>query len=518
MQIGFTAPHWAATEAGMRILRQGGTATEAMVAAAATISVVYPHMNSIGGDGFWLVHQPGQPVPIAIDACGRSASDVSRYQAVDSLPARGGQACLTQAATVAGWQLALQQDPRAALPLDTILAPAIEYAEQGFEVSASMAKAIVKVMAEENVPESFVELYTRNNQPLRQGDLFRNPDLANTLSLLANNGLDDFYQGEVAEKICASLRDIDSPLSPEDHRSTTAQLVKPLKLKLEQMTCFNLPAPTQGVHSLQILGQLDRLKHQAASDADWAHLIIEATKQSFSDKPSFWADPDFVKANYFNALDDHALETKAAAIDHARAKPWPFANEPGDTIWMGGCDRQGQLVSFIQSIYWEFGTANVIEDLGFVWNTRGISFSLEPGDINCLAASKKPRHTLNPAMALFDNGRRLSYGTMGGEGQPQTQATLFSRFVWQGYALDRAIAEGRWLLGRTWGDDSNDLKVEADIAERIGDELTARGHQWQTVPAVNESMGHAGAIFDDHGQLTAASDPRSDGEAGTESV
>ncbi len=517
-QIGFTAPHWAATEAGLSILRQGGTATEAMVAAAAVISVVYPHMNSIGGDGFWLVHEKDQSVPLAIDACGRAASDLAYYDDIDHLPGRGGKACLTQAATIAGWQLALDLDARASLSLDTLLAPAIRHAEEGIEVSASMARAIAKVMAEDKVPESFLELYTADDRPLQEGDLLLNPDLANTFRLLAENGLFDFYRGEVAQKITTTLEAIGSPLSAEDHRSTRAEKVRPLKLKLDKITCFNLPAPTQGVHSMQILGQLDRLKQLPDSEADWAHLVIEATKQSFNDKPELWADPDYVAVSYFDALDDPVLDSKAAAIDPDQAKPWPFDNEPGDTIWMGACDSHGQLVSFIQSIYWEFGTANVIDGAGFVWNTRGVSFSLDPDDINVLAPNKKPRHTLNPALAVFNNGKRLSYGTMGGEGQPQTQAILFSRFVWQGYTLEQALAEGRWLLGRTWGDDSNDLKVEANIAARIGDQLTARGHQWQSVDAVNESMGHAGAIYDDHGRLTAATDPRSDGKAGIEQL
>lgn len=516
--IGFTAPHRLATDAGMSILRHGGTAIEAMVAGAAAISVVYPHMNSIGGDGFWLIHNPDASAPIAIDACGRAASNLSEHLALASLPARGGKACLTQAATIAGWQLALQQDSRASMSLDAILAPAIGYAENGFEISASMAKAIAKVMAEEDVPESFLRLYSIEGRPLQEGDWFKNPHLANTLRLLASNGLADFYQGEVANRIGRTLQAVGSPLSSEDHRATKAELVKPLELELENMRCFNLPAPTQGVHSLQILGQVDRLKQQASSDADWAHLIIEATKQSFNDKSLLWADAESVAPAYALALDNQTLGEKAAAVNLEQAKPWPFDNAPGDTIWMGARDSNGQLVSFIQSIYWEFGTANVIEDSGFVWNTRGISFSLDPNDRNCLAPGKKPRHTLNPAMAILNDGSRLSYGTMGGEGQPQTQAVLLSRFFWQGYTLERSIADGRWLLGRTWGDDSNDLKVEADLAERIGDELTARGHLWQIVPALNESMGHAGAIFDDQQTLTVATDPRSDGKADSESI
>lgn len=512
-QLAFTAPHRAASEAGMAILECGGTATEAMVAAAAVISVVYPHMNSIGGDGFWLIHQPDADVPIAIDACGRSASDLSAYTGKTDVKCRGSEACITQAGTIAGWQSALLNDAHASLPVQDLLAPAIDMAESGITVTASMAAAINKVLAGPDVSDSFERLYAPEGHPLQAGDLFCNPALAETFRSMAKNGLDDFYRGRVGDKIATTLHAIASPLTADDHRSTRAGVVTPLTVQLDGVRCFNLPAPTQGVHSLQILAQMDRRKADARSAADWAHLTVEATKQSFADRPVMLADPATVPSAYHDALSDRVLTDKAANIDMDNAREWPFPSELGDTVWMGACDARGQLVSFIQSIYWEFGSAVVIEGAGFVWNNRGISFSLQPGDINELKPNKKPRHTLNPAMALFGDGRRLSYGTMGGEGQPQTQATLFSRFVWQGMSLSEAIAGGRWLLGRTWGENSDDLKVEQDIAAYIGDELTARGHQWQTVPANNEMMGHAGAIFDDHGVLTAATDPRSDGKA-----
>lgn len=512
-QIAFTAPHWAATEAGLEILQRGGTATEAMVAAAAVISVVYPHMNSIGGDSFWLVHTPGESEPVAIDACGRAASNLSAYSQKSQLNSRGGEACITQAGTIAGWQAALAQDARAELDLSILLEPAIRWAEGGIIVTESLSAAVNKVLDEGQAPDSFKTLYAPGNRPIAPGDKFMNPALGVTFRTLAENGLADFYQGTVANRILRTLADIGSPLSLNDHQQTSAELVRPLSVQLEGMRCFNLPAPTQGVHSLQILSQIDRRRSDVNTKADWAHLIIEATKQSFSDRPVILADPHSVPSGYHDALTDSVLQHKAERIDMARAREWPFPSELGDTVWMGARDANGQLVSFIQSIYWEFGSANVIDDGGFVWNNRGISFSLDAGDINELLPGKKPRHTLNPAMAIYDNGHRLSYGTMGGEGQPQTQAALFSRFVWQGLPLDQAIAEGRWLLGRTWGDVDDDLKIEADLAEEIGTELTARGHRWRQVPACSEMMGHAGAIFDAKTALTAATDPRSDGRA-----
>lgn len=515
-QIAFTAPHWAATEAGMSILQEGGTATEAMVAAAAVISVVYPHMNSIGGDGFWLVHEQGAQAPLAIDACGRSPGNIESYRNMAELPNRGGKAAITQAGTVRGWQEALAQDSQAKLPLSRLLRDAIKWCDEGVEVTASLQAAIDKVSSDESVPESFKALYAPNGQPLQKGDKLVNADLAATFRTLVKNGLDDFYHGEVAKKITATLTKAGSSLTAEDIANTQADVVEPLTVKLENIRCFNLPAPTQGVHSLQILSIVDHWKDKVNNEAEWAHLIVEATKQSFADRSELLTDPAFAPQAYFNALTEKRLQEKSAGVDLNVAKPWPFPSEHGDTVWMGACDSRGQLVSFIQSIYWEFGCAEVIEGAGFVWNNRGISFSLDESDVNKLEAKKRPRHTLNPAMALFDNGKRLSYGTMGGEGQPQTQATLFSRHVWQEKPLEEAINQGRWLLGRTWGDNSNDLKVESDIAETIGDELTAKGHVWQTVPSANEMMGHAGAIADVAGNLEAATDKRSDGKASVE--
>lgn len=512
--IAFTAPHWAATEAGLSILRQGGSATEAMVAAAAAIAVVYPHMNSLGGDGFWLIHNQGDDSPLAIDACGRSASKLDDIYSQPALPARGGSACLTQAATVAGWQLALAQDQYAKLPLAKLLLPAIELAEQGFIVTPSLAHAIHKIFAESGAPSpAFRTLYAPGGQPLQAGQRCHNPALAQTLKILAREGLEDFYQGEVARQIVASLAACGSPLSARDHQSTVATRVAPLQLRLQEQRLFNLPAPTAGIHSLQILGILERLKDKAHSAADWAHLTIEATKQAFADRAQILADPESVPPAYGRALDQAYLQAKAMAIDPAQAQPWPLEGEPGDTVWMGARDANGQLVSFIQSLYWEFGSGQLIDQAGFAWNNRGISFAMQRDDINCLAPNKKPRHTLNPALAIFDDGSRLSYGSMGGDGQPQTQAVLFSRFVWQGYSLAEAISTGRWLLGRTWGDHNNELKLEADIAAEIGDALTQRGHRWRRVSAQNEMMGHAGAIYDGASGLLAATDPRSDGRA-----
>jgi oxamate amidohydrolase len=175
-------------------------------------------------------------------------------------------------------------------------------------------------------------------------------------------------------------------------------------------------------------------------------------------------------------------------------------------------DNAGTMVSFIQSIYWEFGSGVVVPGTGLVWNNRGVGFSLEHNHRNMLAPGYKPFHTLNPAFALLNDGRRISYGTMGGEGQPQTQAALLTRYLYDGLSLDDAISRGRWLLGRTWGDNNHDLKMEQDLVDLLGNNLRARDHTIKAVPARSEMMGHAGAVVSlGDGNAIAASDPRSDG-------
>jgi gamma-glutamyltranspeptidase/glutathione hydrolase len=244
------------------------------------------------------------------------------------------------------------------------------------------------------------------------------------------------------------------------------------------------------------------------------HLLIECTKQAFIKRNQYVTDPSRLSADFDSLLTDDALDEMAANIELESALPWPHEAKTGDTIWMGACDNQGRMVSYIQSLYWEFGSGVVSPQTGIVWNNRGTSFSLEPGHLQYLQPGMKPFHTLNPAFAELHDGRRISYGTMGGEGQPQTQAALFSRYAYHNQPLDKAISLGRWLLGRTWGDQSHNLKVERDVAEYVGDDLIGRGHDMVVVDACNELMGHAGAVVLHPDQHTeAATDPRSDGKA-----
>ena len=188
---------------------------------------------------------------------------------------------------------------------------------------------------------------------------------------------------------------------------------------------------------------------------------------------------------------------------------------PGDTIWMGAIDRQGRAVSFIQSVYWEFGSGCVLRDTGVTWQNRGTSFSLDPKALNALEPGRKPFHTLNPSMAIFDDGRTMTFGTMGGEGQPQTQAAVFTRHARFRMPLAQAIAAPRWLLGRTWGDTTTTLKLENRFDSGLITALRLAGHDVEVLPAAfSDTMGHAGALvrYPD-GRIEGAADPRSDGAA-----
>jgi gamma-glutamyltranspeptidase/glutathione hydrolase len=208
------------------------------------------------------------------------------------------------------------------------------------------------------------------------------------------------------------------------------------------------------------------------------------------------------------------LRELAQTIDAERALPWPQPALPGDTIWMGAIDAAGHTVSFIQSIYWEFGSGVVLADSGIQWQNRGSSFSLREDAKDALRPGRKPFHTLNPALARFHDGRLMPYGTMGGEGQPQTQAAVFSRYALFRQSLQQAVSAPRWLLGRTWGEQSTNLKIESRAEPALVDALRAAGHDVQVVAPFTAIMGHAGALVrHPSGVIEGAADPRSDGHA-----
>lgn len=515
------APHSLASQSALQVLRDGGNAIEAMISAAATIAIVYPHMNSIGGDSFWLLAAPGD-APRAIDACGAAGERVTREYygqrgITGSIPFRGAVAANTIAGTIAGWDLAYQYSRTTLggkLPIARLLEDAIHYAERGVPVTLSQFRNTASKRSELESQPGFAATYLPDGTVPATGSLFRQPRLGSTLRRLASAGFDDFYRGELAQAIALDLAQAQSPLVAADLAQHRAQWREPLTLEHTQASLFNMPPPTQGLVSLLILGLLDALQigEVDPQSADYVHLCVEAVKQAFRIRDQHITDPAYMQVDPGTFLTADAVRELAGRIDRNKAAPWGKSKGPGDTIWMGVIDGEGRAASFIQSLYHEFGSGVVLERTGITWQNRGCSFALDPAARNALEPRRKPFHTLNPALARFRDGRTMVYGTMGGDGQPQSQSAVFTRYAVFGMSPQQAVTEPRWLLGRTWGQVSETLKLEARFPTGVIDELKRRGHDVEVLKAFDETMGHAGAVvrFPD-GTFEGGFDPRSDG-------
>lgn len=511
-----TAPHRLAALAGRDVLVAGGTAIEAMVAAAAAIAVVYPHMNGIGGDAFWLIKRAGQ-APVAISGAGRAAelatTDWYAQLGHAEIPVRGPDATLLVPGAISTWQLALELDPANRMTLAQLLAPAIAHAEHGIAVSQSQARLTASRLAQLASVEGFADVFLKDGRAPAAGERLQQPGMATTLRHLVEHGLDSFYRGELAAKNARFLEAAGSPLREADFNASRASTVTPLSLETSVGTIFNLPPPTQGIASLLILGIFDRLGVTAAEGFEHIHGLVEATKAAYRLRNRHVGDPQTMTEDPNDWLEAGHLDGLAAGVDRAHASPWPDRAVDGDTIWMGAADRYGNVVSFIQSLFWEFGSGLTNPETGIVFENRGAGFSLKPGP-NQLAPGKQPFHTLNPALALLGDGRVMAYGNMGGEGQPQSQSAVFSRYAMLGTGLQRAITAPRWLLGKTWGDINTRLKLESRFDPALLSALKAAGHDVQIVDDYDDMMGHAGAlVLHPSGTFEAATDPRADGAA-----
>lgn len=519
------APHALAAQSAVDVLREGGNALEAMIAAAATIAVVYPHMNSIGGDGFWVIRGP-VGVPGGIDASGRSARAATREWYAQrgissSIPFRGGLAALTVAGTVSGWGAAhdlSQQSLSGRLPLCRLMADAIHHAHSGVPTTLSQSAITSAKRADiEHVAPGFSETFLPGGEPPAVGSLFKQPRLARTLERIAVKGTDEFYRGSLAKEMAAELQSVGSPLALQDLHEHRASLVDPLVLRAHGARLYNMVPPSQGVVSLMILGLMERMLQihdwrQGSESPDFLHAQVEATKRAFRVRDAHLTDRAFMRLKAQDLLEPAFLENLLVDYDPGHAMPWGQRTNVGDTVWMGVIDRNGIAVSFIQSIYHEFGSGVVLPQTGVNWQNRGCGFSLDPSHINRLEPLKKPFHTLNAALAESDDGRFAIYGTMGGDGQPQTQATLFNRWRHFDDHPQQAVNRPRWLLGRTWGNASDTLKLESRFDPSVVSQLKSWGHHVETIGAWDEAVGHAGMLVrHTNGVLEGGFDQRSNG-------
>jgi gamma-glutamyltranspeptidase/glutathione hydrolase len=361
----------------------------------------------------------------------------------------------------------------------------------------------------------FDEAFLINGKPPKIGETLPPGRLAATFEQLARAGLDDFYRGDIGREIAADLKKIGSPVTRADLQGYCAILREPLVVKLSSGAVYTSQPPTQGLTTLLILGVFEKLGTPKAESFDYLHGLIEATKRGMRIRMRTVTDFERMKEDVGVYLTDAVLEREAKAIDPKKAAPWPEPAGKGDTIWLGAADDSGLVVSYIQSLFFEFGSGCVLPSTGLVMQNRGISFSLDPRALNPLEPGRRPFHTLCPAMATLEDGRVFSFGTMGGEGQPQTNATVYTRHINYKMPIAEAIDRPRFILGRTWGSELTNVRVESRFPPELIDALREAGHNIEVLPETHsEILGHAGGVeITPKGYIEGAHDPRSDGGA-----
>src|SRR5258707_412340 len=332
------APHHAAAEVGREVLAEGGNAIEAMVAMAAMIAAVYPHMTNIGGDGFWVLRGPSGRVR-AIGAAGFAGTRAPRdlYREHETIPPRGPLAALTVPGAIGGWAVAMEAARTfgGRMPLGELLGAAIRAAREGYTVTRSQMALTTEKLAELKDVPGFAATFLVDGKPPAQGAVLRQDALAVTLDHLARAGLDDFYRGDVARESAADLERIGSPVTRADLEKYEARVRDPLSVTLRAGTLYNTRPPTQGLASLMILALFERLGVKRAESFEHVHGAVEATKRAFRVRDSYITDYDCLPHPPDRYLDASFLDAEAARIDMRRAAPWPAPPEKGDTVWMG---------------------------------------------------------------------------------------------------------------------------------------------------------------------------------------
>ncbi len=437
-----------------------------------------------------------------------------KAQGLASIPWRGPLAANTVAGTISGWGevLRIAADWGGRLPLARLVEEAAWHAEHGFAVTLSQAELTEAKWPELKDAPGFKEVFLIDGRLPREGQIMKLPALGAALRRIGQAGTEDFYRGELARSMAADHARFGTPLTAGDLAAHQARRPAALSVELGEATLYNFAPPTQGFASLMILGLFDRLGVREAEGFEHIHGLVEATKQAFLVRDRILGDPDSMTEQPQRYLEPAALDALVQRINREQALPWPYPANPGDTVWMGAIDGEGRQASFIQSIYFEFGSGCVLPESGIVWQNRGSSFLLDGQGPRLLAPGRRPFHTLNPALARFKDGRDMVYGTMGGEGQPQTQSALFSRYGLFGQPLQQAVTAPRWLLGKTWGENSITLKLEGRFDPDLVARLRRAGHDIELLADFTATMGHAGAIVrHPDGSLEGATDPRSDG-------
>lgn len=506
-----TTPHAEASAAGLRILEAGGTAIDAMLAASAMLSAVFPHMTGLGGDALWMIHDSKVRTIVGIGQAGM------RLPEAGSIGLRGPSSVASTAGALASWQTAAnisRHEWGSRLGWADLLSDAARVADQGVAVSQSqLFWQTLRQPLIEQLPDLH-SLCKTDGRWMQEGDVLRQPELANTLRHLARHGVEDFYRGELADAFGEAFVRLGCGLSKSDLRATHAPEVAPISVPYRQGRLFNVAPPSQGLYTLQAMASLQHkpLVQIGNGSAAYYHLLVEAIKQGLLRRNAELCDPSHSGWDFGASLSPQSIEGYAAAIDDRRAAPWNEPGRPADTVWMAATDSEGRTACLIQSLFHDFGSGCILGDTGVLWQNRAAGFNADPEHVNGWAPGKRPAHTLNPSCYLADDGRRFFFGTQGGDGQPQTQMVLATQLIDYRQSIDRALRMPRFLLGRSFFDSTDNLKLERDISPDSAVGLAELGHEVELIPAQSPMTGHAGIIsIDRDGTRHAMHDPRGEG-------
>ena len=509
------SPHTLASKAGQRVLQQGGNAVDAAISTNAALSVTYPHMTGLGGDAFLLIYDAATSSLLGLNGSGPATQSIQPEQYLGQpLPQRGIGAALTVPGALSAWWQAHQRLGQ--LPWVEVLKPAIRLAKSGYACSRSQARWTRQDRALLAADAGAAATFLPDGRLPEAGETLTNMDLARVLAAVATQGADVFYRGAIAQRIVNRVAAEGGALTLDDLAAYEAEWVTPIDTTYRGRTVYELPPNTQGLAALQILNLIEPfdLISMGADSPDYYHLMVEATKRAFCDRDAYIGDPNFTDIPVERLLSKDYARLRGSRISFSTTQDYLPVPMGGDTVYSAVVDEQGNAVSMIQSLYFDYGCGVVPPGLGFALNNRGSLFSTDPRSPNVIHPGKRPLHTLIPAMALDAEGRpEWVFGTMGGEGQPQTQAALLTRVLDFGLDIQTAINRPRWRWGRTWGQASTTLALEGRISSAVQRSLRQRGHQVQLLPDWTAEMGHAHMIQVTPAGLQGACDPRSDGQA-----
>ncbi len=519
-----TSPHSLASSAGVDVLRAGGSAIDAAIATAAVLSVVYPHMTSLGGDAFWLVHDGRTGAVKYLNGGGKAAASAQRAwfetRGLREIPFRGiVPATLTVPGAVASWTEAHRVHGR--LPLARVLESAIGYARDGFPVTGRLA-SFTDMTRDELARHRGSAALLLDGRASTPGAKLTNENLARTLAAVADAGWSGFYDGPVAAEMARFARESGGFFDQSDFSRQHATWAEPLVGQYRGVTLYNTPPPTQGFTVLEMLNLVEphELHKKEFLGPDHIHLLVQAKQIAYNDRDLLLADPAFVDVDVETLISKQYARKRAALMDPRAALPWDkvpsYGSLAGDTVYIAATDRDGNAASLIQSLYGVFGSCVVAGSTGVMLQNRGAYFSLDPRHPNRLEPGKIPLHTLIASITKRDDRLWSVFGCMGADGQPQIHLQACAAMIDFDLDIQQAIEMPRFLSGRfALGEARDTLHVEARFPLETLRALEQRGHVLHRWGPWNELAGHAHGITIDaaSGTLIGGSDPRSDGAA-----